>query len=337
MVFAEGKGEPRAVRHRAITTARPPTRRGSLNQHAATAKRAHSLLKLDRHILIESLTMNFSKPLWPNRLTTHRRRTYLTRLLCLSILLAAGCDAKTTTNSPTHPPPLTALSALGTDAGNAILAQGQLTPAKGMMSIIAAPGDRVLELDVAEGDWIKVGQRLGRLESHQAQQIQLAVAETQLKEAESKLAAEESVAQARLQVARVELRKAELKVRESIDQLERAETSGGMLDLARQRVELADNKLAQLRQAAENVNTSRLVSAGTVDQQELEVQQAKSIFNRLGKKPNRRSRRVSYRSKRPRARFVPRSWRSNLQPLLLPLNRFASKLNFFDCESQRRN
>ncbi len=194
----------------------------------------------------------------------------------LFILVAAGCDAKPEKSSKSFQPPLTALSALGTDAGNAILAQGQLAPAGGILSIVAPPGDRVLQLQVAKGDWITIGQPLGKLESHQAKLIQLAVAETQLREAESKLAAEKSVAQARLQVAQIELQKAELRVAESVQQLEQAESAGGALDVAAKRVELAEKKLDQLRQAAGNLTTGSLVSAGTVEQQSLEVQQAKS-------------------------------------------------------------
>jgi HlyD family secretion protein len=242
----------------------------------ALAKTTNRLSELERRILIELLTMKFSLLLLCGRRKAFRDRSSFTAWVCLSILLAAGCDSKTEIDSSVYQPPLTALSALGTEAGNAILAQGQLAPARGILTIVAPPGDRVLQLDVAEGDWIQFGQRLGRLESHRAKQIELDVAETQLKEARMKLDADESVAKARLQVAQVELQKAELKVQESIDQFQRAEASGGTLDLARQRVKLAANKLTQLRQTADNMNTSRLVSTGTIEQQDLEVQQAKS-------------------------------------------------------------
>ena len=208
------------------------------------------------------------------QLNDSSRNTIL--LLGLPILLAAGCDAKPKIATEPSTTPLTALSALGTDPGNAILAQGQLVPAGGVLAVVAAPGDRVQRLDVAEGDWIKPGQSLGRLESHQAKQIELSIAETQLKEAESKLAAEQSVAEARLHVAKVGLQKAELQVKDAIEQLERAEQPGGALDLAEQRVALANKKLAQLQNASNNLATGALVSDATIDQQSLEVKQAES-------------------------------------------------------------
>ena len=193
----------------------------------------------------------------------------------LVILITVGCDVETAQETEVFQQPLTALSALGTEAGNAILAQGQLAPDGGILSVVAKPGDRVVELNAEVGDWVNVGQSLGKLESYKANQIQLSVAQAQLKEAESKLAAEESVARARLQVAEIELRKAEQQLRDSIEQLEHAEREGGALNLASQHVDLAERKLAQLRQAAGKVTTGALIPAGTVEQQALEVQQAK--------------------------------------------------------------
>jgi len=201
-----------------------------------------------------------------------RHATWLT----LTILLIPGCNGKPESAMPSTEAPLTALSALGAKAGNAILAQGQLAPSGGILSVVAPPGDRVVQMHVSEGQWVDQGQTLGRLESYHVRQIELAVAESKLREAESKLAAEQAVARARLEVAKIELQKAEWTMRQSTEQWEQAELPGGKLELAGQRVRLAENQLSQLRRAVADTTAPRIVSAATIDQQELEVNQAKS-------------------------------------------------------------
>ena len=202
--------------------------------------------------------------------------------MCAVVLGAsvAGC-----TSDPPQPPPtemaaaLPALEALGAAPGEAIVAQGQLEPAGGVIAIAAPPGDRVQQILVSEGDEVTEGQTLGRLESLEARRAELAVAQTRLDEARAKLQAEQTVADARLEVAAVGLKQAQLQLQQATEQLETAEAEGGRLDLLGQRVELAQNKLSQLQEANRDPAAGRLVNASTLAQQQLEVQQAQADLN----------------------------------------------------------
>ncbi len=169
-----------------------------------------------------------------------------------------------------------ALAALGASGDQAILAQGQLLPSNGVISVIAAPGDRIQSLQVTAGQAVKTGQTLGRLESQAAREGELAVALAQRKEAEAQAAAEQAVAEAKLEVARTQLEQARLQVQQAKEKFALAQASGGKLDLLDQQVALAESKLAQMRNASSDPAAGRLITASTLDQQQLAVDQARS-------------------------------------------------------------
>lgn len=172
------------------------------------------------------------------------------------------------------PAPLPALSALGTEPGRAVVAQGQLKPAGGILPITAPPGDRIESIAVNVGDTVKAGEALGRLMSQQADELELAVAQTRLREGQQKLAAEQAVARARLEIAKVQLERAELEVQQATEQLQQAESEGGRFDLLQQGVRIAQNKLQQLRDASTDPTARRLVSDSALEAQQLEVDQS---------------------------------------------------------------
>lgn len=169
-----------------------------------------------------------------------------------------------------------ALVALGAAGDQAILAQGQLQPSNGVLSILAAPGDRLESLDVVAGQAVTDGQTLGRLASQAAREGELAVAVAQRKEAEATMVAEQAVAEAKLEVARTELEQARLQVEQAKEKFALAQASGGKLDLLDQQVALAESKLAQMRTASNDPAAGRLISSSTLDQQQLAVDQARS-------------------------------------------------------------
>ncbi len=198
---------------------------------------------------------------------------------CGSLVLVAalGCEgADSAGETPTAAMRLPALAALGGGVDGAVVAQGQLEPAGGVLPVMAMVGDRVEEISVSEGDRVEVGQSLGRLQSLEVRQSELEVAQTQLEEARVNVASERRVAEANLEVARVELKKAELQLNQATERFRRAESEGGRLDLLRQRVTLAENRLEQMRQASEGPDADRLVSPASLNQQELEVRQARA-------------------------------------------------------------
>lgn len=200
------------------------------------------------------------------------------RVACGGWILAAaaiGCDREP---APSGLPvqQLPALEALGAPPGQAIVAQGQLRPAAGVLPITAPPGDRVESILVSVGERVTEGQVLGRLVSQEAREAELAVAESRLAEAKTQTRAEQTVAEAQLEVARTGLRSAELQARQAVEQLQTAEAEGGRLHLLEQRLELAEERLAQLREASGDPATGRLVTPSKLRQQQLEVDQARA-------------------------------------------------------------
>lgn len=195
------------------------------------------------------------------------------------IVAAVGCGPEPAPPPPGVPPQqLPALQALDAPPGEAIVAQGQLRPAGGVLPITAPAGDRVESISVSVGETITHGQVLGRLVSQKAREAELAVAESKLAEAEKQKEAQHTVAEAQLEVAKMGLRGAELQTQQAIEQLEAAEADGGRLDLLEQRLELAQNQLAQLREATSDPAAGRLVTPAKLQQQQLEVDQARSAI-----------------------------------------------------------
>lgn len=192
-------------------------------------------------------------------------------------LTTIGCDS-----TPAPPPPadaptrVPALAALGTEIDQAVLAQGQLKPAGGVLAIPGPPGDRLESLEVQQGDQVQAGQVLGRLASQAAREGELAVARAKRQEAETTAEAEQRVAMAKLDVAKIELEKARLKLQQAKDELRIAEENGGRLGLLQQELQLAENKLQQMRSAAEDPTGGRLITSSNLEQQQLAVDQARA-------------------------------------------------------------
>jgi HlyD family secretion protein len=191
----------------------------------------------------------------------------------LLLALAIGCEKhETPLNAGGQLP---ALTALGANPGGAIVAQGQIEPASGVLPIVAAPGDRVESIGVKEGQMVKTGDVLGRLASQAAKELELEIAIARREELVAKTKAEESTAMAHLEVAKVGLRQATLAVDQAVKNLEQAER-GGELSLLAQQLSIAESKLAQLRTAAGDRDTGRLVTTSALEQQQLLVDQTRS-------------------------------------------------------------
>lgn len=184
----------------------------------------------------------------------------------------AGCRPEPQQNAqPVHRLP--AVAALDAPDGGAIVAQGQLRPAAGLIRVMAPPGDRVAKINVEVGDTVEAGQPLVELASLAVRTAELAVAEAQLQEAQQRVEAETAAAEARVDAARIKLQTAESQL-----QLARAQQADlGLLDRS---VELAERRLEQLRSAASNRQASAVVNQSTIDEQELRLRQAQSERDR---------------------------------------------------------
>lgn len=196
--------------------------------------------------------------------------------LWLAGLLAIGCDRADVSDAPPPELALPSVAALGESPGGVVVAQGTLEPAGGVLPVMAPVGDRVVSVGVAAGDSVETGQTLAELQSLAARRSELALARTQLSEAEAKATSERAVASARLDVAKVALRQAELQLQHARERFRQAESDGGQLDLLRQAATLAEKQLQQLRRAAEDPSAGRLVSTTRLEEQQLEVSQARA-------------------------------------------------------------
>ncbi len=199
--------------------------------------------------------------------------------ICLPVLLL-GCNRRSADDTSLKSVgTLPALVALGAKPGAAIVAQGQLEPATGILPIIAPPGDRVASIAVVEGQKVKVGDSLGKLASQAAKELELEIAVARLDEAKAKLNAEEATAKAKLEVAKVGLRQSKQTIDQAVQSLEEAESGGGKLALLAQQLSIAEAKLKQLRNASGDRDTGRLVTASAMEQQQLMVDQSRSELN----------------------------------------------------------
>ncbi|WP_164102148.1 HlyD family efflux transporter periplasmic adaptor subunit [Candidatus Laterigemmans baculatus] len=188
----------------------------------------------------------------------------------------AGCDRERPAAAVEEPQRLPVIAALDAPPGEAILAQGQLEPAGGVLAIVAPPGDRIEAITVAAGDAVREGMVVVRLAGRAAREAELAVAEARLAEARQTVEAETATAQARLQVAQVGVTQNQNQLRRAENYLAQARAEGGELELLERTARLAEEKLAQLRQAAAEPASRRLVSETSVRQQALAAEAARA-------------------------------------------------------------
>lgn len=207
---------------------------------------------------------------FPAATTVHAFR----RVCLLATLLLIGCEKPSSIDDDTQRLP--ALVALGAKPGEAIVAQGQLEPASGILSIVAPPGDRVESIDVKERQQVTAGSSLGRLASQAAKELELEIAIARRDEVIAKAKAEQATAEAKLDVAKVGLRQSMLAVDQAVKNLEEAESGGGRLALLAQQLSIAEAKLNQLRAAAGDRDTGRLVTQSGLEQQQLLVDETRS-------------------------------------------------------------
>lgn len=197
-------------------------------------------------------------------------------LLALGCGGLLGCDRERWAAGGGEPQLLPVVAALDAPPGEVVLAQGQLEPAGGVIPIIAPQGDRIEELAVAAEDSVTAGMVVGRLAGRATREAELAVAATQLEEARERRRAAAAAAKAELEVAAVGVKRNERQLRRAKASLARAQAPGGELELLERRLQLAEEKLAQLRQAAAEPQSRRLVGATAVQQQELAVEAARA-------------------------------------------------------------
>ncbi|XZE52615.1 HlyD family efflux transporter periplasmic adaptor subunit [Planctomycetaceae bacterium SH139] len=179
--------------------------------------------------------------------------------------------------SPLEPAGLTQSQAdLQASFEQIVFAQGQLVPSGGVIPIVVAPGDRIERIDVEEGQLVEKGQPVGLLAGRALRESELEVAKIELAEGIAKLDAQLAATEAELAVASVGVRTKELQLRETEAALARAQAPGGELELLKEKAAIAADKLTQMRRAAAEPDSRRLVGQTAVRQQELVAQAAEA-------------------------------------------------------------
>ncbi len=153
-------------------------------------------------------------------------------------------------------------SAIDLPRRDAIIAQGQILPAGGIVQLTATPGDVVATMLVAVGDHVSPGQSLLEMRSQAVSEARL---RTLLKRREE-AARERKVA---LMSAERQLAAAELKLQHVHSQQQSLERKTELLDLAKEQVLAAESVLQKLESIAANAATSQFVGRLEIDQQRI--------------------------------------------------------------------
>ena len=158
-----------------------------------------------------------------------------------------------------------------------IICQGTLEPAGGMLSVQAPPGDRVASVLVEVGQRVTAGDPLLRLQSRQARELEVQIAESKLRQAERQVQAQRTAGEASIRVARLKTQQATQQLERAKARLEEAQGPGGRLDVLRQAAQLSSEKLDRLRTAS-GAGGPRIASEATLADEQLRVTNAKLAY-----------------------------------------------------------
>ena len=135
------------------------------------------------------------------------------RILCVAVALAlaiGGCDQRDSDS-----PRLADRSV--------VAALGRVTPGRGVISIAAEPGNRLLKVEVADGQKVRAGDVLACLETQMLRAAERDAAKVALDEARARLAAETAYAEAVIEQSREAVRLLEITVDRERKELHRFE------------------------------------------------------------------------------------------------------------------
>ncbi len=167
--------------------------------------------------------------------------------------LISMSNGKTTTSTAVARPPASHTKALA-----------KLQPAAEVIQISALVGDRVVRVDVEEGESVKKGQLLVSLDSRDLRELEVRAGENQLEEARDRRDAELRLADARIAAARLQLDQTKTRTSD----IEAEELKISVLDKT---YLLAKNNRDRLQGLSEN-----LVSQQEREQADLTVEKAKA-------------------------------------------------------------
>jgi HlyD family secretion protein len=159
-----------------------------------------------------------------------------------------------------------------------VVAQGRIQPLGGFQNIFGPPGSRVSQLMVAEGARVEAGSELVRYTGQRSLEKQLELATSRTADLQRELQQKQMLAETNLQAAELALKNAKLN-------LSQAEAEQDLTP-ERERLALAQTKLAGLKRLAEDDDTAKLVSPWAVAEKEVDIRVAESELARAGRKLN---------------------------------------------------
>lgn len=178
-------------------------------------------------------------------------------------VILAGCNSSTQTSNT----PGTGGGILA--RGARVAAQGQLSPASGIVRIAGTPGDRISEVLVRAGDLVEKGTVLVQFASRELRTMEIDVAKQKLQEAEQTLASKKLELEGQILAAEQEEKLADIQLQGATRQLELAQNSKVSVDLANKGIE-------RMERLVRDPVTSQLVPRNDVEKQQLQQQQISS-------------------------------------------------------------
>jgi HlyD family secretion protein len=179
------------------------------------------------------------------------------------VVFFVGCNSSTQTSNN----PATGGGIL--TRGARVAAQGQLSPASGIVRIAGTPGDRISEVRVQAGDLVDKGSVLVQFASRELRTMEIDVAKQKLQEAEQTLASKKLELEGQILAAEQEVKLADIQLQGAIRQLELAQNSKASVDLANKGIE-------RMERLVRDPATSQLIPRNDVEKQQLQQQQISS-------------------------------------------------------------
>ena len=148
-----------------------------------------------------------------------------------------------------------------------VVAQGRLTPAGGIVSIPAPPGQRIDSILVNEGDPVTAGStELARLAGRDLLELQVQMATAKTSDAQLEI-------EQKIVAAEINLRAAEAARETARLQLEQVRSRADQI-IAEKQIEAARRKLERMQQLADDPQTKNLISQQEIDDQKILLEKA---------------------------------------------------------------
>lgn len=157
-----------------------------------------------------------------------------------------------------------------------VVAPGRIQPLGGFQNVFGPPGSRVSQLMVAEGTRVNPGSELVHYTGQRALEKQVELAASRTADLQRELQQKQVLAETNLQAAELALKNAKLN-------LSQAEAEQDLTP-ERERLALAQTKLAGLKRLTEDDDTAKLVSPWAVAEKEVDIRVAESDLARASRK-----------------------------------------------------